>query len=244
MFRTITGSGYVMFRRPAKFRSVGLLHRSLAKSSVSFFVRAALWVLVVSVALCPLAYAEDTVKEKSAMDGFGFVEPDDRLRQQEWYQKDQKARELLDQGNILEAERVWIEASKLSEQSSQVEPGFVNCLVGLSLLYHKKGDPKESERVYEYAMRNMEGLVGRGSIRFARFLPDLAWLYHAHGRKDQAEILFKQHLSMHEKEYGTYAPEILESLDHYSRYLHKTGRHSEANSLETRAQSIKDKAKP
>lgn len=199
---------------------------------------------ILSLTFVPGAGAEDTVKNISAKSSFGAVEESEVLKKQSWYKLDQRARELLDQGNYVEAERLWKEACKVSEKNAHIEPGIVNCLVGLSLLYHKKGDPKESERVYEYAMRNMEGLVGRGSIRFARFLPDLAWLYHAHGRKDQAEILFKQHLSMHEKEYGTYSTDTLDSLDHYSRFLHKTGRHSEAYSLESRAQSIKDKSRP
>lgn len=185
-----------------------------------------------------------SLKKVSALSSFGYLKPTDALLQRQWFVMDQKARKLLDEGQIDEAEREWKQAAVLAENSGQIEPGLVNCLVGLSLLYHKKGDVKESERVYEYAMRNMEGLVGRDSIRFAGFLPDLAWLYHEHNRNDQAEILFKQHLDMHEKQYGYYSEGVLNSLDHYSRYLKKTGRLSEASMLEVRSRSIKDRNTP
>lgn len=178
------------------------------------------------------------VKDRSPFEAFGYLDPNPVLSKQRWYILDQQARKELVDGKLALAEKHWKEAVKISESSSQIEPGFINSLAGLSLLYHKKGNVGESERVYEYAMRNLEGFVGRNSMKFATYLPDLAWLYHDHGRHQQAEILFKQHLKMHEGKHGQYSPEILDSLDHYSQFLRSRGRGSEASILEGRARDI------
>ena len=174
----------------------------------------------------------------SAMESFGYLEPTDALKKEKWYILDQKARKQLEAGNFSQAEALWKQAVAISESNAKIEPGFINSLVGLSLLYHKKGDAKESERVYEYAMRNLEGFAGRNSMKFATYLPDLAWLYHDHGRHEQAEILFKTHLKMHEGAHGNYSPKIRDSLLHYAKFLRKRGRTSEASLIEGRVRDI------
>lgn len=189
--------------------------------------------------------AEETqvpVKEMSAMKSFGYLKPTESLKQQKWYQLDLQARKALDSGNYPNSERLFKEAIAKAESKQHIEPGYVNSLVGLSLLYHKMGNPKESERIYEYAMRTMEGIAGRTSLRFAKYLPELGWLYHDHNRVKQADILFKQHLQLHESSYGKQSPKLIDSLTHYSNFLKKTGRTSEAGMLKQRVQGIKYKS--
>ena len=204
---------------------------------------------VLTLVLClfpPLAGAQGQsvpVKEMKAVESFGSLKPNPQLNSLRWFQLDQSARKALDSGNFAEAERLWKEALQVSEKETRYEPGVVNCLIGLSLLYHKKGDDGEATRLYELAMRTMEGLFGRQSVNFAKYMPDLALLYHDQGKKDKAEVLFKHHLELHEATHGADAPEIVDSLNHYSKFLKKTGRLPEASRMDARVKGILDKSK-
>ena len=147
-----------------------------------------------------------------------------------------------DSGKLDDAERDWREALSAAEATKNVEPGVVGCLRSLSLLNEKRGNGAEAERLYELAMRNMEGLVGPTDPRFADCMPGLAWLYDAHGKISQAEILFRRALSIKEKNLGADDPLVADLLDNYARFLRKNNRPIEAASVETRASRIRDKS--
>ena len=160
----------------------------------------------------------------------------------DWKPLDKLARKALENNQPGEAERLWKLAIGKAESQGQVNPGVVNCLCGLSLLNHKKGDFAEAERLYEYAMRDVEGTAGRTSTDFARFIPDLAWLYNAHGKPDKAEVILKSALAIVEQSYGPDSKETVASLKNYARFLRSNGRTAEASTLETRADQITKKS--
>jgi tetratricopeptide (TPR) repeat protein len=143
-----------------------------------------------------------------------------------------------------QAEASYQQALKIADAQRQIEPGIVNCLVGLSLVYHKRGNVAESERLYELAMRNLEGDYGPTSTSFGSWMPDLAWLYDEHGKPEKAEILLKRALAIREQAYGKDDPRVAESLDTYAKFLRRHQRHSEASAIETRARNIRDKLAP
>lgn len=182
---------------------------------------------------------EARAQEKKASNSFGYVAVGPGPRDADWRALDLKARSALDEGRYDESERCFKEAVSLAEKKGRYDPGVVNCLVGLSLLNHKRGDFKESERLYEYAMRQVEGLTSRDSLDFIKWLPDLAWLYQQHGRPDQAEMLHKQILKVMQKAHGDTSRKLLPGIDQYADFLHANGRHAEAGMLETRSQEIK-----
>jgi hypothetical protein len=142
------------------------------------------------------------------------------------------------------ADNEWKEALTAAERSGQIEPGMVTCLVGLAFVQDKQGHAQESERLYELGMRNMEGLVGPASPRFADWMPSLAFLYDSHGKSDKAEILFKRALLIKTGAFGWNDARVAEVLEQYARFLRKNERQTEATDLELKARTIRQKLAP
>jgi tetratricopeptide (TPR) repeat protein len=161
-----------------------------------------------------------------------------------WQVFEENARKWVAAGDLDQAEASYQQALKIADSQRQVDPGVVNCLVGLSLVYHKRGNSFESERLYELAMRNLEGVYGPTSTNFANWMPDLAWLYDEHGKPDKAEILLKRVLTTREQAYGKDDSRVAESLDTYAKFLRRHQRVSEAAEMEARAKAIRDKQAP
>jgi len=171
---------------------------------------------------------------------FGAVPPG-AVAQTEWFIFDQKARRALLDDDLTQSETLFKQAIQKAEQKGMYEPGVINSFCGLAFLYHKKSNAAECERVYEYAMRYLEGVSGgRDSSRFADFLPDLAWLYNAHGKPDKAEVLLKSASAIREKRFGEYSKQLEQSLNDYASFLRKNGRDTEARHLDARIKLIHD----
>lgn len=169
---------------------------------------------------------------------------DENVPSPQWTELERSAAAAYKRGDLDEAERLWRDALKQADTDALIEPGTVNCLCGLAFVYDRRGNGAEAERLYELAMRNMEGLVGPQSTRFADWMPNLAFMYDAHGRPDRAEVLFKKALRIKERAYGADDVRVAEVLDQYARFLRKNGRATEANELLQRARSIREKAGP
>jgi tetratricopeptide (TPR) repeat protein len=162
----------------------------------------------------------------------------------DWEQLNDEAQSAFNSGELDEAQSKWTEALKQAEASKAVEPGMVTCLCKLALVNDKKRNSFEAERLYELAMRTMEGLAGPNSTRFADWMPDLAWMYLGHGRPDKSEILFKRAVRIKESAYGADDERVAQALDDYARFLRKENRGTEASTIEQRARTIRTKANP
>ena len=206
----------------------------------SFLIVICLWGLAIFADPLSAQSIADTDATKKATSSFGALPASTSGEAASgWFDLDKKARQALDEGRVGEADQLFREAIKIAESKGEYDPGVVNSMIGLSLLNHKQGNTKESERLYEFAMRHMEGLGSRDSLAYTKWLPDLAWLYQEHGRPDQAEILHKQFLSVMEKAHGDRSRELLPGIDQYADFLRKNSRHSEASVLDSRLDQIK-----
>jgi tetratricopeptide (TPR) repeat protein len=166
------------------------------------------------------------------------------LADADWEQSSNDAQVAYNSGNMEEAQSKWTEALKQAEASKAIEPGMVTCLCKLALVNDKRRKYFEAERLYELAMRTMEGLAGPNSTRFADWMPDLAWMYQGHGRPDKSEVLFKRALRIKEGAYGAEDERVALVMDDYARFLRKENRATEASVLEQRAKTIRVKANP
>jgi Tfp pilus assembly protein PilF len=169
----------------------------------------------------------------------GFAQQSDSAG--DWQALAARAKQCFAAGDLAESEQNWRDAVALAEQTTNIEPGVVNCLIGLAYVNDKRGNPQEAERLYELAMRTMESLVGPTSPRFADYMPDLAFLYDAHGKPQKAELLFKKALLLKQNAYGADDARVAEVLELYAKFLRKNERLVEANELETRARNIRAK---
>ena len=157
----------------------------------------------------------------------------------QWRQYDQAAQQAFNSGDLVNAEAKWRQALDSAEQSASIEPGVANILCSLAKVYHKKGDFFESERLYELAMRNLEGTIGIMSSRYTDYLADLGWLYYEHGRIPEAEDTFKKAITIRERVHGNNSLKVAESLDVYAQFLRKVNRGTEGDIIVSRAATIR-----
>lgn len=157
-----------------------------------------------------------------------------------WQDLDSGARALMKEGRLAEAESQWKEAIALAETDKEIDPGVVDCLIGLSGLYDKRGNAAESERLFELAMRTVEGVKGSDSAAYADRLPALAALYRKHGKSWHSELLFQRLIKIRESVSGKNSPEAASALEMYSQFLSSEGRQAEAAKMSEKAHTIRD----
>ena len=72
-------------------------------------------------------------------------------------------------------------------------------------------------------------------------LNDLAKLYRAQGKYDEAEPLVRRSLTIREKALGPEHPDVATSLENYAALLREMDRNAEADKLDERARAIRAK---
>lgn len=157
-----------------------------------------------------------------------------------WQDLDANARAAMREGRLADAEAQWKEAIAAAESEKEINPGVVDCLIGLAWLYDKRGDNAESERLYELAMRTVEGVKGADSAAYADRLPDLATLYRRHGKSWHSDLLYQRLIKIRESRSGKNSEEVAAALEIYSRFLQAEGRQAEATKIAERAHTIRD----
>lgn len=232
---------------------ISILRKSVVRASQGAFILAC----ALAVTVCTPLSAQESEDEGSGSESesgtsilTGLKDPDKIFggstagangTSAEWYQLDRKARQALKDGMNGQAESIWKQAVSKAEATGKIDPGVVTCLVGLSYVNHLNGNFGESERLYEYAMRDVEGTTGRESSQFIQYIPDLAWLYNAHGKPDKAEVLLKHALKTNERAFGPHSSQNAECLEQYAEFLRKLKRNTEARQLDVRAKNIRSR---
>lgn len=153
----------------------------------------------------------------------------------------EEADAALTRGDLTTAKERCEEALKLADRAREVEPGMVTCFTKLALVNERLGNASEAERLYELAMRTLEGQAGRESLRFADFMPDLGYLYQAHRKPAKAEVLFKKAVAIKEKVLGQNDSRVADAWDDYAHFLQKENRNVEAAQCSEKAHSIRSK---
>ncbi|MBC7998484.1 MAG: tetratricopeptide repeat protein [Leptolyngbya sp.] len=155
-----------------------------------------------------------------------------------WRDADLSARADLKAGRLTEAENTWREAVARAETDKELDPGVVDCLIGLAQVNDKRGNFDESERLYELAMRTVEGTSGGDSAAFADRLPNLALLYRRHSKSQMSEVLLIRLVKIREKTAGRESKLVAQALETYAQFLTNESRGTEAVKLRERAHAI------
>ena len=113
--------------------------------------------------------------------------------------------------------------------------------------YNEAGATAYSERNYAEAEIQLKAALKKAEEfesddpRLATSLNNLAGLYQAQGKYNEAEPLYKRALGIDEKTLGPDHPDVAQSLENYADLLRKTGRNSEAERFEARGKAIRAK---
>lgn len=164
---------------------------------------------------------------------------EEEKKEDAWAKLDKSAQRAFAQKDYTEAERLWKEAILEAEKANQIEPGIVNCFIGLAGVNDKQGNFEHSEYLYEMAMRNMEGLVGTASQRYIDYIPELAALYHRHNKDDRAEFLYQKVIKARQANASQNPEKLAEVQEMYANFLRDLNHIEEAAVYETQAANIR-----
>ncbi|MFQ5662850.1 MAG: tetratricopeptide repeat protein [Terriglobia bacterium] len=105
---------------------------------------------------------------------------------------------------------------------------------------YQQADYAEAEKLLLAALQEAEKF-GEQDPRFAASLNNLAELYRAQGKYEQAELLHQRALAIAEKALGPEHPAVATTLENYAALLRKMGRNAEAETSEAPAKAIRAK---
>jgi tetratricopeptide (TPR) repeat protein len=103
---------------------------------------------------------------------------------------------------------------------------------------YQRGDYAEAVRQTQFALKEAEAF-GEEDPRFAQSLNNLAELYQAQGRYDEAEPMFKRALTIGEKTLGH--PDVATSLNNLALLYQTQGRYNEAEPMLKRSLAMREK---
>ena len=103
---------------------------------------------------------------------------------------------------------------------------------------YEAGEYAKAQKLFESALKEAEGF-GPNDPRLATSLNNLAELYRAQGKYDQAEPLYKRSLAIREKALGPDHPDVATSLNNLAALYRKTGQVKTAEAMEKRAAGIR-----
>lgn len=156
-----------------------------------------------------------------------------------WLTKYKEGKSLFEQGNYDQSEEVFRQAIKLADEDKAVEPGVVDCFVALSMVKDKQGDVAESERLYEFAMRGIEGVRSSTHPRYGDYLPNLALLYFSHGKNDLARYSLDRLLNIRFSNPGENKEDLASAYEVFSRFLSAVGDPMESEIYSKKAQTLR-----
>ena len=108
----------------------------------------------------------------------------------------------------------------------------------LGKLNSDSGRYGEAERLLSAAVKTLENAIGPNQVNRTLIELDLATVYIAEGKYEEAEGLIKKALEVQEKYLGAIHPYIAQSLTLQASLLRRTGKDSEASAAEARAAQI------
>jgi tetratricopeptide (TPR) repeat protein len=100
------------------------------------------------------------------------------------------------------------------------------------------GRDDQAENLYQIALSHSQSVLGPNHLSTARVLNELAYLYFREGKLEQAETYYKWAVASTEAAAGQNSPLVAASLHDYARVLRSLGQASNAQALESRADSI------
>ena len=147
-----------------------------------------------------------------------------------------------DQDNDDEAERLFQHTLAIREGAFGKDSVDVSyTLAALGVLYRNQGRYDEAEALFLRALAIQEQVLDPKHPTIAQGLSDLAILYSMQNKYVLAEQLYQRALAIQEQVLGLENPFVAATLENYAILLRKSGRESEAASMEARIQTIRAK---
>ncbi len=225
----------------------------LRKLTLVFLAPLALWPLLASAqegswdsymnaAVAAHRRGDDLGAEKNLQAALGiaetFARDDPRLAQT----LEGLALVYFDQGRDSEAEALLSRVLVIGERLWGPEhPRLASGLNALALIYTRQGRYDGAETLYGRALGIFEKALGRDHIMVARVLENMAGLFTVLGRYEAAATRYRDALAILEKVLGVAHPNLAIPLESYAGVLRLQGRRAQAETLESRAKTLRDR---
>lgn len=136
-----------------------------------------------------------------------------------------------------------LEAAKAADKDELKKFGFalIDCLVGISKVKDRQGDPAESEKVYEMGLETLKKFCENGwrNQQYADYLPGIIELYDRHGKTREAEGALKRFEDIRTNVTPKDNNQIIACYELCSKFLRSHQRSEEATVYETKVSQMK-----
>jgi tetratricopeptide (TPR) repeat protein len=146
----------------------------------------------------------------------------------------EKAGDLLMQ--VLQTlQRLFGDQHPGNEHLVNEDPGMLDNMNGLALMYHKQGKLREAEELQLQVTQGMKRVLGNEHPSTLISMDNLALTYSDQGRWEEAEDLQVQVMQARERVLGDNHPDLLTSMVNLALTYNNQGRWKEAEELQVRA---------
>ena len=147
--------------------------------------------------------------------------------------------DLYADGKYVESEEQFAKNVELARSFGAESNELIDYLTKLSDFYHSTGNYSSAEQPLLEALKITQKRFGMGGYRVAPVVNDIALLYYAQGRYQEAEGSFER-LKKILKEHAPDSAEMAICLENYAAVLRRLDRDQESTQLRVRAKEIRE----
>jgi tetratricopeptide (TPR) repeat protein len=159
-----------------------------------------------------------------------------------WDQYRQRALQAAKEGNVSQAEAMWLKALNEAKTFEKTEPRLAYTLDNIASLYYNMGHYEQAELFCRRAIYSAQLIFGNAHPKLANCLNNLAGIFYSQRRYREALPVAMRVLSIYENTYGQEHQEVGMAANNLAMVLHADGKHGEAEKLYLRAYRIRSKA--
>jgi tetratricopeptide (TPR) repeat protein len=152
-------------------------------------------------------------------------------RDDAWMEVSRAGVRATEEGRFPEAEQLFRDALRLSEQSPEDAVRRATSLNNLAFTLHALGHYDAAERNYREALTIREAALGKDHADVGQSCNNLAELYRVLGRYAEAEPLHQRARAIRARQFGPEHPEVAQTLNNLGVLYASQGRYEEAEPL-------------
>ena len=147
--------------------------------------------------------------------------------------------DLYADGKYVESEKQFAKSVELARAFGAQSSGLIDYLKKLADFYHSTGNYSSAEQPLLEALKITGDRFGVAGYQVAPVLNDIALLYYAQGRHQEAEGSFERLTNILE-EHAPQSVEMAICLENHAAVLRRLDRDQESTQLRLRAKQIRD----
>ncbi|MCU0936760.1 MAG: tetratricopeptide repeat protein [Gammaproteobacteria bacterium] len=162
--------------------------------------------------------------------------------EERWNNLNVAATRALAQGQLAQAERLYVAALEEAQTLGAEDPRLAAALNNLGVLYVRAQQFERADELYRKALEVRQKALGPSHPQVGQSLSNLAYLRQAEGKLEESESFAKRAVALLEGALGAEDPALVSPLTQYAGLLRATKREREAEKVEERLKGLRAKA--